>query len=285
MERHVFAGFFTAVVSLFIGCGLLADNPETPVDSSDLFEAEIATVGMDYLSQAPIVLLRERETGKSFPIWIGFAEAQAIVQALHGIETPRPLTHDLAVTLMEASGGQMEELWVHDIRDNIFYAIIRLRVPDREEIVEIDSRPSDGLALALRTNAVIRISQKVLDSAPDFQFVPPDPRDQVVQILGMTTVVPSDSQREEFNLGDREGVLITEVSGVALEKGLQRGDLIIGANEATPATPMELLEEILSVPSQEEVQLRYWRDGEEHVIELPAEVDEPEEEEAPTIRI
>ncbi|MGI9860298.1 bifunctional nuclease family protein [Moorella naiadis] len=107
----------------------------------------------------PVVLLGDAEGTQVLPIWVGPFEAQAIALAMQGILTPRPLTHDLLRSLCENLGAEVNKVLVQDIRDGTYYAELYLRQGDREVVV--DARPSDAIALALRTNAPLYITEKV----------------------------------------------------------------------------------------------------------------------------
>lgn len=113
---------------------------------------------------APVVLLRERdEPHRVIPIFIGAAEATAIALAVAGEDPPRPLTHDLLAAVFGALGGTLETVEVTELKDGTFHA--RLRVDGVEGPVALDSRPSDGIALALRLDAPILVAETVLDEA------------------------------------------------------------------------------------------------------------------------
>ncbi|GEA15314.1 MAG: uncharacterized protein PWR22_44 [Moorella sp. (in: firmicutes)] len=108
---------------------------------------------------SPVVLLSDQEETQVLPIWVGPFEAQAIALAMQGILTPRPLTHDLLRSLCENLGVEVKKVLVQDIRDGTYYAELYLRQGDKEIVV--DARPSDAIALALRTNAPLYITEKV----------------------------------------------------------------------------------------------------------------------------
>ncbi|HBT48223.1 MAG TPA: bifunctional nuclease family protein [Peptococcaceae bacterium] len=110
-------------------------------------------------SMSPVVLLVDQEESQVLPIWVGPFEAQAIAMALQGILTPRPMTHDLLRTLCESLGAKVSRVLVQDIRDGTYYAELYLDHGGKEVVV--DARPSDAIALALRTNAPLYISEKV----------------------------------------------------------------------------------------------------------------------------
>lgn len=240
--------------------------------------AEIATVGFDRFTGAPIVLLRELGTGQVVPIWVGTNEARAIAMALHEIEFPRPLTHDLLRQVIGKLGGELEEVIVHDLVEGTYYGLLKLRVKGRPEPLLMDSRPSDGLALAARTGAAISISRKILDESPDYELLAPPESDQVVRLSGLTLVAPTPAHREELGLGERDGVLITRATGVAERQGLQRGDLLLEVNGEALESPVDFLERLEATPPGEPLELRIFRHGEESTLDFFPDRRPPEEE-------
>jgi bifunctional DNase/RNase len=109
-----------------------------------------------------IVLLRERGgSGRLLPIWVGEAEGDALALHRGGVSTPRPLTHELTVRLLEAAGTRIERVTVASLRENIFYALVALRAG--EEVNEIDARPSDALNVAVRADAPIYVDAALMD--------------------------------------------------------------------------------------------------------------------------
>lgn len=111
-------------------------------------------------SNSPIVLLREAEGERYLPIWIGAVEATAIAFAQQGVVPPRPLTHDLLKELVEATGNAVQEIRITEMREGVFYAVLVLASG-----VEVPARPSDSIALALRTGARIVCADDVLEEA------------------------------------------------------------------------------------------------------------------------
>ena len=267
--------FLIGLASILLLYALLREAPanQNEFDPEELYAAEISTVGMDQFTGAPVVLVRAIDSGRVVPIWIGINEAQAIARALHGIEPPRPMTHDLMAALMRAGGNEIEQIAVHDIREGTYYGAIHLKRGTEEQVMKIDSRPSDALALALRLETPIRLAGKVIEEARDFQFVPPEESEQVVRVLGMTAVYPSEERRQQFDLGDREGVLVSDVTGVAAEKGIEAGDLIVKVGDNPVRSPAELLNLTGELRPGSEVRLTYVRNGEEKevILKVPAE--------------
>ena len=131
-------------------------------------EMVIYGVSFDMVGKQPIVLLKTREGNKFLPIWIGHPEAAAILMKLQGANTPRPMTHDLINDMLTEMEVTCSRVSVTELRENTFYASITLQVNGRE--VEIDSRPSDALALAVRTSAPIFAAEDVIaESAIEFE--------------------------------------------------------------------------------------------------------------------
>jgi len=215
-----------------------------------------------------VVLLRELASGKVVPIWVGVAEARAIALALHGVEPPRPMTHDLMSDLITRLGAKLLEVWVHEIRGDTYHGRLQLEVTGSDEALLVDTRPSDALALALRTGAPIRIAKRIVDQTPQLDFLAPQASEQVVQAAGVTVKAVSEELRREHGLPERPGVVVVAVNPQAAASGLRAGDLIL-AFDGTPATtPMALLDAVRrSVPGRR-LRVTYWREGEEHTAWL-----------------
>ncbi len=118
---------------------------------------------IDPASNSPILILKESEGEQTLPIWIGLLEATAIASELEKVEFSRPMTHDLLRNVIDQLGWSVTKVEVVDLKDNTFYALLHLLGPEGE--MTIDSRPSDAIALALRTQAPIFVAQKVLESS------------------------------------------------------------------------------------------------------------------------
>ena len=141
-------------------------------------QVTIYGVSFDMVGKQPIVLLKTLEGNRYLPIWIGHPEAAAILMKMQGAPTPRPMTHDLVTETLGELNATVAKISVTELRDNTFFAIITLQVNGSE--VEIDSRPSDALALAVRTDAPIFVSDQVIeDSAIEFGGEPEE-QDEIV---------------------------------------------------------------------------------------------------------
>jgi len=123
--------------------------------------AEISAVAMDPNHKVPVVLLKPENDERFVPIWIGMMEASAILVAMEDVESPRPMTHDLLCLLLSWAGASVERVEVVDLRDGTYFAELTVERDGMKET--IDCRPSDAMAIALRTKAEIYIHERVLD--------------------------------------------------------------------------------------------------------------------------
>lgn len=128
-----------------------------------LIEMKVSGLGLDKNSDSPVVLLKEADGERVLPIWIGHAEASAIAIALEGIKVERPLTHDLIRAVIEGLKAKVSRILINELKDNTFYAKIYLE--RGKSIINVDARPSDSIALALRVQVPIFVSQNVLSSS------------------------------------------------------------------------------------------------------------------------
>lgn len=123
----------------------------------------VSGVMLEPQSQAPIVVLKDAEERRALLIWVGEPEASAIALALESVRTPRPLTHDLLMTVSETLGGELREVRINDMRESTFFAELEFEVNGERRIV--DSRPSDAIALALRAGAPVKAAEHVMESS------------------------------------------------------------------------------------------------------------------------
>ncbi|MEI6669988.1 MAG: bifunctional nuclease family protein [Acidobacteriota bacterium] len=133
-------------------------------------EMVIKGLMVDPVTSMPIIILRDREGDRVLPIWVGVFEANAIALQMENIATPRPMTHDLLRNVLTDLNASVQRIVVSDLKDNTFFALIYVRCG--EEVVAIDARPSDAIALALRTQAPIYVEEYVIDHAKSIDFSP-----------------------------------------------------------------------------------------------------------------
>ncbi|MBA2573793.1 MAG: bifunctional nuclease family protein [Actinomycetota bacterium] len=154
-------------------------------------EVDVVGVRVEMPANQPIVLLRESAGERYLPIWVGAVEATAIAFAQQGIVPPRPLTHDLLKDLLQATGHELTEVQITEVKDGVFYANLVLG-----EGIEVSARPSDSIALALRTGSRIVCSDQVLDEAG--LAVPDDQEEEVEKFREfLDQITPEDFDAEE----------------------------------------------------------------------------------------
>lgn len=166
-----------------------------------MIEMELVGVRVELPANQPIVLLKEKDGPRYLPIWIGAVEATAIAFALQGVETARPLTHDLMVDVLTAAGIQVTAVHVTDLREGTYYAELHMRRGD-EDIV-VSSRTSDAIAIATRlTDIPVYGAEEVLDEAgieidPDEDDVDADPEEEVREFREfLDTITPEDFREQ-----------------------------------------------------------------------------------------
>jgi bifunctional DNase/RNase len=131
-------------------------------------EMDIYGVSFDLVGKQPIVLLKTKEGNRYLPIWIGQPEAAAILMKLQGASTPRPMTHDLVTEILTELDAQVTRITVTELRENTFFAQVTVQLDGRE--IDVDSRPSDAIALAIRAEAPIFAADHVIEeSAIEFE--------------------------------------------------------------------------------------------------------------------
>jgi len=136
-----------------------------------MVEMKVEGLTLDPLTNMPIIILKDSTGSKALPIWVGYFEANAIALEIEQVSTPRPMTHDLLKSLIQNMKAEVNHILVSGLKDNTFYAIISLVYGDIT--LTIDSRPSDAIALALRTKSPIFVEEKVIEDAKSLDL--PDP--------------------------------------------------------------------------------------------------------------
>jgi len=128
-----------------------------------MIEMRVAGIAIDAVNRSPIVLLKDGQERRALPIYINQDQAKAIIGALENQKPPRPLTHDLITNILEAWGMSLERIVINAIQDGTFYALLTVRQGEVKK--EIDARPSDAIAIALRTNSPIWVMEEVVADA------------------------------------------------------------------------------------------------------------------------
>ncbi len=253
-------GFGVLLVALLAGTVVLGPAVHGKVTGSgdeDWLEVEVATVGIDLLTQAPLALLREG-WDEVLPIWIGEVEAEAILLALREVEVPRPMTHDLTASILAGMGAELEEVRVHSLRDGTYFGSLHIRMAEGNRVVEVDTRPSDGLALAVRTGARVRVARELLEDVPEVDFVSWEREQQLVRIRGVT-VEPVEG----------EGMRVLHSTGAAAARAVRAGDIIVAVRERGIEGLEDYVNAVALASGTGPVPVTVIREGEEVPAALP----------------
>jgi uncharacterized protein len=163
-----------------------------------MIEMKVAGIAVDAVSRSPIILLRDSTERRQLPIFIGQDQARAIISALENQAPPRPLTHDLIVSMMDEWHMELERVVIHSLQDNTFYATLQMRQGD--SLKEIDARPSDAIAIAIRTKSPIWVMEEVIADAS----MPVDRDADEAERRAFSSFV-SNLRPEDFKQGGRSG--------------------------------------------------------------------------------
>lgn len=125
---------------------------------------KVMGIALDTRTGSPIVVLHDKENRRALPIWIGSAEASSIIRKIENLSVTRPMTHDLIISIIEKVGYKISKVEINDVEKETYFATIFLENEDDDKIIEIDSRPSDAIAIAIRIDAPIYVTANVLSN-------------------------------------------------------------------------------------------------------------------------
>ena len=137
-----------------------------------MVEMKVEGLTLDPLTNMPIIILKDLLSEKALPIWVGYFEANAIALEIEKINTPRPMTHDLLRSMISSLHAKVKHILINDLKDNTFFAVIS--VTQNGSAMTIDARPSDAIALALRTKSPIFVEEKDIEAAKKLDLPDPD---------------------------------------------------------------------------------------------------------------
>jgi uncharacterized protein len=234
-------------------------------------EMRVKTLLIDQESQMPVIVLEAVSDKRTLPIWINVTEAKAIALELEHVTLPRPITHDLIRNILKALGATLQRMTITELRHNTYFAL--LTVVAKGQRMEIDSRPSDAIAIALRMKAPIFASPQVLALAKQLT-TESSGMGQTQSKLGIQTQNLTPELAKLLDSQKQKGVLVAEVKlgGAGMKAGLQRGDVITKANEQ-PVSSINDLESLLqSAKSRSQLKLEVIKKGKPTtiVIDLPS---------------
>ena len=239
-------------------------------ENAAVHEARVKTLLVDPSTQTPVVVLETISDKQMLPIWIDVPEARAIALEMENVTLPRPLTHDLIRSILQSVGATLQRITITELRNNTYYAQLTLFV--KERIVQVDSRPSDALAVAVRMKAPIFVANKVLAMAKPVP-APAARTDQTQKRLGIQTQDLTPELAKLFESQQKRGAVVTDVaSGVASKAGVQRGDIITKLNDQTIGSSADLEKLLQTAEPGSQIKLEVIKKGKPTtvVIGLPS---------------
>ena len=229
-------------------------------------ETKIKTLMLDPNTQSPVVILESVVDKRLLPIWIDITEARAIALEIEKVKTPRPLTHDLLRNILDRLGATLERAVITELRNSTYYALLYLRLKGQE--LQIDARPSDAMALALKMNAPVFVASQVFAKS---KAVPEPKRGAETQLkLGVHAQDLTPELAALFDAGVNSGVVVTTVEegSPAAMAGIQRGDIIIKANDSSIKSTSDLEELIRTTQAPAKIKLELMKRGKPVTVQL-----------------
>ena len=255
------------VVLMLVGAGSFSACGRT--EKTEV-EVEVRSIGLDNASQAPVVVLEDHDRKVALPIWIGPAEAQSIAMQMQGVNPPRPMTHDLIKTMLDRAGVEFRKVVIQDLKDSTYYARIYLHTGEND--LEIDSRPSDAIALAVRFHSPIFVSTALMkgDSTIDLQHQAPGA--STVKLSGVTVQNLTDDLADYFSLPAGRGVVVADVES-STSGGLRRGDVILEVDGAPVTGVGDFQTKMQAVKSGKQASLSVQRGSEQLHLQFVVQAD------------
>jgi hypothetical protein len=232
--------------------------------ASQTVEVEVRGVRMDYWSRSPVVILEDKNHAKAIPIWIGAFEAQAIDMEMRGTAPPRPLTHDLLKNILQDVGVVFEKAVVSELKGNTYYARVHLSAAGGKRF-EVDCRPSDAIALALRFRKPIFVAKTLLERETAIETRALGAGPSVETVKGITVQNLTEDLVAYFGLeASGGGVVVSDTGG---RPELVRGDVILAVGDERVLDVADFRRKMASVSSKGTT-LRVRRGSEELGIEF-----------------
>jgi uncharacterized protein len=230
-------------------------------------EMTLRSLVLDPGTQMPVVLLESAKEKRPLPIWIGAEEATSIALEMKKVPLPRPNTHDLIRNILQGVGGTIQRITITDLRNDVYYATIALKLKGQD--YQIDSRPSDAIAVAVRMKAPIYAAAKVLAKAKPIGSMEKN-QSEAQKTLGIQTQDLTPDLASLFDWKPGGGILVADVElgGAASEAGLQRGDVILKVNEKSVQKTSELENFLQSAKKGGQLKIELIRKGKSITIAM-----------------
>ncbi len=217
--RHPRLARFVLLASLLMGgCG---------PSNSGLLPVDVKGVVVDPDTQSPVLFLVDPDSERGLPVWIGLSEARAITLGLQAVEPPRPLTHDLMKRMLDLLDASVERVVISDLRENTYFAVLNLR--SGRKTWEVDSRPSDAVAIALKFGAPLFLSPALVEKGVLVDLGSASAGVGPRSTYGFVTQDLSPEVARYFAFDREKGVIVTEITedGPADKAGMRKGDILV----------------------------------------------------------
>ncbi|MGQ9509811.1 MAG: bifunctional nuclease domain-containing protein [Thermodesulfobacteriota bacterium] len=250
-----------------VGGALLFSLLWIPI-KQDLFasfiEMEVKGVRMDMMGHSPVIILADKEGKKALPIWIGLPEANAIDMELNHISSPRPMTHDLLLSILSQARIKVKEVKIVQLKNYTYYASLFLLL--NKDQLEIDARPSDAIILALKSKAPIFVSTQILEE----QGIVLQKKEAFGERYGIRIQELTPALASHFNFKGENGVLVSEViPGSPSEiSGIKAGDIIVKINLKEVKSVQEFEKLMDSIKEVSPVKILIFRDDQYREVRL-----------------
>lgn len=217
-------------------------------------EMQVKRVLLDPVSNAPVVILESVPEKKILPIWIGPAEATSIAQELEQVGSPRPNTHDLIRNILKGVGATLTRITINDLRQGTYYATITLRMGTQD--FQIDSRPSDAIAVALRMKSSVFATPQVLAKAQPLPALS-GPSELLKETIGIQLQDLTPELASLLGTPGTQGVVVADVAlgSPAMAAGLARGDVIVKVNDVAVQKSSQVEAELKKIKKPARVKL------------------------------
>lgn len=228
---------------------------------SELLPVEVKGVVMDPETQAPVLFLVDPDTERGLPVWIGLSEARAISLGLQDVTPPRPLTHDLMKRMLDLLNARVERVVISDLKENTYYATLNLRAG--RKTWEVDSRPSDAVAIALKFDAPLFLSRALVEKGVLVDLRSPSAESPLERMYGFVVQDLSPEVARYFEFGKEKGVIVTEVTpgGPAEEAGLRKGDIVVRLGRRSVEGRQDLQNALGEEDKSESIDIEIYRKG------------------------
>lgn len=258
MKKYILVGLGVLLVAS-LGLITLSRGKIPP-----FIEMEVKGVRIDPVAQSPVVILADMEGKKALPIWIGLLEANAIDKELKQISSPRPMTHDLLLSILTQTNVRVKEIKIVDLKEQTYYATLSLTL--NKGLIEIDSRPSDAIILALKSKVPILVSAKLLDQ----QGIALSRQGSMGERHGIRVQDLTPSLASHFNFKGEKGVLVSEVipGSPAEASGMKAGDIITRINAKEVGSVQEFEGIFDTLKPESSIRILFFRDEKLQEINL-----------------